>query len=719
MKKRYTDKIYSGWMGKMIGVIHGANIEGWTRETIEDVFGEIRDYPFRFTNFCADDDINGPAFFQRAVLDYGGEPSLQEMADTFLNYVSDGHGFFWWGGYGVSTEHTAYQNLAEGVPPQQSGSAKLNGKVLANQIGGQIFSDCWGLACPGDPRKAAGLAERMASLTHDEEGLQGARFVAAAIAAAFEAESVEEILDRAFEQISPESCYGAMVQDVRGFTESHLEDWRVCFDYVKEHYDYRFYQGVCHIIPNAAVIVLALLAGKGSFRDTINIAAMCGWDTDCNEGNLGTIMGVYCGMEGIPSDWLPQVHDLAVCSSSLGGVNIQTVPQLAETTLRAARILEGKDDEGDSGEALWKEILGKPEGLYFHFQFPESTHAVRTRNLPDCGSLIQNTEECAWIGSRSLKITHPVFGNSQWFSVYFRTYYCPEDFQDNRYQPDLSPVVYPGDKIQFHYRFGKENIGKKIRVQGYFTNRLDGREQTVWDREIQILDDQWKSCEIQLPSGEDILIREVGVKLIGADVAVREQTSPFSLYLGDVEIVPSPDYRMTAGGLFTETWTAVDVNPAGFSYLRGVAEVYDKALCISGSGKPAEMYTGSLNWKDYQLEGKMELVSGEEHYLLARVQGGMRWYGAGFTVWDGKKYAAILKKNGKISTLCRVPFEWETGRVYGCSFKVKGNSLELSVDGERLLEFEDKEVVYEKGCVGMGNQRISRTAFREYAVKAL
>ena len=88
MKKRYTDKIYSGWMGKMIGVIHGANIEGWTRETIKDVFGEIRDYPFRFTNFCADDDINGPAFFQRAVLDYGGEPSLQEMADTFLKSVS-------------------------------------------------------------------------------------------------------------------------------------------------------------------------------------------------------------------------------------------------------------------------------------------------------------------------------------------------------------------------------------------------------------------------------------------------------------------------------------------------------------------------------------------------------------------------------------------------------------------------------------------------------
>ena len=70
------------------------------------------------------------------------------------------------------------------VPPERSGSAELNGEVLANQIGGQIFSDCWGLACPGNPEKAAALAERMASLTHDQEGLQGARFIAAAIAAA-------------------------------------------------------------------------------------------------------------------------------------------------------------------------------------------------------------------------------------------------------------------------------------------------------------------------------------------------------------------------------------------------------------------------------------------------------------------------------------------------------------------------------------------------------
>lgn len=60
-------------------MIHGANIEGWTREEIERTFGEISDYPFTFKNFCSDDDINGPAFFQRSILDYGADPSLEEL----------------------------------------------------------------------------------------------------------------------------------------------------------------------------------------------------------------------------------------------------------------------------------------------------------------------------------------------------------------------------------------------------------------------------------------------------------------------------------------------------------------------------------------------------------------------------------------------------------------------------------------------------------------
>ncbi len=69
---------------------------------------------------------------------------------------------FWWGGYGVSTEHTAYLNLKHGIPAPQSGSIEQNGQIMAEQIGGQIFIDTWGFINPGNPHRAADYGETAA-----------------------------------------------------------------------------------------------------------------------------------------------------------------------------------------------------------------------------------------------------------------------------------------------------------------------------------------------------------------------------------------------------------------------------------------------------------------------------------------------------------------------------------------------------------------------------
>ena len=66
-QEEYLEKVYAGWLGKVIGVRHGANIEGWTSERIAQTYGELDDYPVSFKNFAADDDINGPLFFQRMI----------------------------------------------------------------------------------------------------------------------------------------------------------------------------------------------------------------------------------------------------------------------------------------------------------------------------------------------------------------------------------------------------------------------------------------------------------------------------------------------------------------------------------------------------------------------------------------------------------------------------------------------------------------------------
>ena len=265
MVPNYLEKVYGGFLGMNIGIRIGAPVEPtiWTYERIRDTYGEFTHYVKDYINFAADDDANGPVHFLRALYDdaKNREPVPQDIARAWLNYAREGVGMFWWGGYGVSTEHTAYLNLKHGVPAPQSGSISQNGKTLAEQIGGQIFIDTWGLVSPGDPDAAARRGAVSASVSHDGEGLEGARFICAAIALAFVMDDIEALVDEAAKYLNSASTYSAVLRAVQAFHREHPDDWRACRQFLEDEWGYDRYPGVCHIIPNAGVCVLSLLYG--------------------------------------------------------------------------------------------------------------------------------------------------------------------------------------------------------------------------------------------------------------------------------------------------------------------------------------------------------------------------------------------------------------------------------------------------------------------------
>ena len=84
--KDYLLKLYGGWYGKIIGIRHGSNVEGWTYEKIKDTYGEVEKYLFSFKNFAADDDSNGPIFFIRALEDLGVRDALYCDMGSGWNY---------------------------------------------------------------------------------------------------------------------------------------------------------------------------------------------------------------------------------------------------------------------------------------------------------------------------------------------------------------------------------------------------------------------------------------------------------------------------------------------------------------------------------------------------------------------------------------------------------------------------------------------------------
>ena len=695
--ENYFEKVYAGWLGKVIGIRLGAAIEGWSYQRIQNVFGELWDYPAQYKNFAADDDSNGPMFFIRALEDCKDLKnfSAQDVAEALLNYAPYEHGFFWWGGYGVSTEHTAYLNLRSGIPAPRSGSVEQNGATTAEQIGGQIFIDPWGLVSPGNPAQAASLAEKAASVTHGGNGVYGGVFVACCISLAFVETDIRTVMEKALAYIPADCAYAAVVRAVMDFHDQHPGDWRACYQYIYEHYGYDKYGGGCHIIPNAAVMVLAMLYGAGDFSKTLCICNMCGWDTDCNVGNVGCIMGVLCGLPGIDQDkWARPIGDFLACSSVVPSLNATDLPYGAAYFAKMAYRLAGEEPP-----APWGDIFQRLESC--HFEFPASTHAIRARGE---GSLchVRNTEEQARTGRRSLKVTATGAAPGTEHFFYKQTYYQASDFSDSRYDPFFAPLAYPGQTLRLSV-LPLPCAGAAATVQLY---AKDGATGEMIRGEKMPADGVWHDLSLALPGGGTGYIQEVGVIL-----APGTGSGDLVAYLDDLMVDGAPDYRLDFSHMALDVWPGGHREVPQFGRLKGHTYLDGPWLSLSCADF-GEMYTGHHSWGDYTLSATLKPLTGERAYVNLRVQGAMRSYAAGFA---GAGKVALRKNQHGYTTLCEAAFPWQPGKEYRLDFTARGGRLTLAINGREFLSYEDPEPLL-TGCAGLSVEDGSHCLYRDLAI---
>ena len=708
MKQDFIEKIYAGWLAKIIGIRLGAPVESWTYEKIRTVYGEVNGYLADYRDFAADDDSNGPIFLIRALEDCGKteEEAItpQDVAEALLNYAPYEHGFFWWGGYGVSTEHTAYLNLRHGITAPRSGSARQNGRTAAEQIGGQIFIDSWGLAAPGNPALAASLARKAASVTHDGNGVYGGIFVAVCISYAFVEKDIVKIIRKGLSFL-PEDCeYAETVKAVMAFWEKEKNGWRLCFQYIFNNFGYDKYPGVCHIIPNIAVMILALLYGKGDFSDTINICTMCGWDTDCNVGNVAAIMGVRGGLNVIDSrKWRQPVHDFLACSSVIGSLNIMDIPYGASYIARQAYKLAGEEVP-----MPWKQIFEERMDSC-HFEYPGSTHAIRMKvcNMDD-GSVSQregtllNTIETAFSGSRSLKCVIKPVARGEKVMVYKKTYCRPADFHDSRYDPAFSPLIYPGQTLHAAVRVNGEEYGVKacLYVHG------DNGSRYYYGSWKEITPGCWEALSWTIPGLDGELLDEAGVCFL---TRTAEEGDDFCCYLDDLYWDGTSSYGIDFASERVEVWPGLHREISQFTKLKGRLTLEQGRLHLSCSDF-GEAYTGGWNWTDYMAEGFLTAHTGEIHLLQVRVQGALRSYAFGL-IPEGR--VGLLKNDNGYRLLCEAYFPWEKEKEYRLAVRVKGNHMMAAIDGKVLLEYEDTDNPYLYGCIGTAVREGSHCSLRK------
>ncbi|MES2459092.1 MAG: ADP-ribosylglycohydrolase family protein [Armatimonadota bacterium] len=683
----YEEKVYAGVLGKIIGVYLGRPFEGWSNQAIEQKLGEIHYYVHDKLNvplIVSDDDISGTFTFLRALQDHGISHDLtaKQIGDTWLNYLIEKRTVLWWGGMGLSTEHTAYLRLKHGIPAPESGAMGRNGKVVAEQIGSQIFIDGWAMVCPGDPEKAAALAAKAASVSHDGEAIYGAQVIAAMEALAFVEPDLHRLLSAASGFIPRESIIYSLLQDVREWHSDTPQDWRSTFRRIEAKYGYDIYGGNCHIVPNHAVIIMALLHGDDSFQKSLMIANTAGWDTDCNSANVGCLMGIKNGLAGIETDpdWRGPVADRLYLPTADGGRCVSDALREAYDIVNLGRVLAGQ------------EPLSLKDGARFHFSLPGSVQGFVLEDAETGPSnRIENVEH---LDSRALAIHYHIFEPGQELRVSTPTFPPGTAFKKGGYTMAASPTLYPGQTVQalvvaagsnsvpadvclFVRACGKDNILETLR--GPVISLAGGTAENI----------AWT-----VPDTDGRPVCEVGIEVGGSSGSGTVLLDRLT-WNGP----PRVELKQPADG--GDAWRQAWVNAVDHFEPWGLwAGMTYKLLQDEGVGF---IFQGERSWSDYQVRTEVYPHLAAEIGLMANVQG-MRRYLA-LTLRPDGMARLILQHDSSERTLAQAALPWKLDHVYQFSLTTRADgAFEGSIiDGEggsvHLMSSVDREQAH--GAVGL------------------
>jgi ADP-ribosylglycohydrolase len=666
----YEERVYAGVLGKLIGVYLGRPIEGWTYERITRELGEVGAYVNahprvvkRLPLVVTDDDITGTFTFLRALPDYGNARNLTpaQIGQTWLNYLIERTTILWWGGMGNSTEHTAYVRLRNGIAAPHSGSAALNGQVVAEQIGAQIFIDGWAMVAPGDPQLAADLARRAASVSHDGAAVHAAMLLAAMEAQAFVERAMDRLLEVGLACIPRGSLIARLVGDVRAWAVQD-EDWRRTRERIEQTYGYDRYGGGCHVVPNHALVILALVYAPDDFQRALLIANTSGWDTDCNSGNVGCLLGIKNGLAGIdgsPVDWRGPIADRLYLPTADGG---RCITDAVRETYRVTRI----------GRALKGSPPVEPKlGARFHFELPGSVQGFEA-----AGARIENVPSYSVAGKRSLAIH--VDAQAELSTPTFVT---PDALSMPGYALVASPTLYPGQEIRASVMSDVPTRAGLI-VDVYGANDQLERKSAGWT----MLKAGERSTLRYMPDVDGgSPIARVGLR-VGAE-------RPGPLYLDWLTWSGAPAVSFSrpahGGTMWQRAWVkACDDVRFGRSH----------AIRICQDGENGLLIQGEREWENYAVKATIFPHLAREAGIAACVQGTRRY--VALLLCDDGCVRLVKALDGR-RVLAEAPFAWTLDAAYDLRLETRGDRLLAFVDGRLLFDVHDSDGPLLSGAVAL------------------
>jgi len=309
-KATLQNKIKGGWAGQTIGVVYGAPVEfKYNGSLIDD--HHIIPWDEHYVQYWWDkkpglfDDIYTDLNFVNAFEKHGLEASADSIAHHWSNTA-----------YHLAHANQASRyNILNGIMPPASGHWKNN--PHADDIDFQIEADFIGLMAPGMVNTATEIADRVGHVMNSGDGWYGGVFVSALYSLAFISDDPVHITTQALKTIPEGTKFHGCIADVIAFHQKYPDDWKQAWFEVQKKWnqDVGCPKGVflgfnIDAKINSAYVAIGLLYGNGDFTKSVDIAARCGQDADCNPATVGGVLGVMVGYDKIPAFWLEPLQEI-------------------------------------------------------------------------------------------------------------------------------------------------------------------------------------------------------------------------------------------------------------------------------------------------------------------------------------------------------------------------------------------------------------------------
>lgn len=307
------DKIKGGWAGQVIGVTYGGPTEFKFQGTMIQDYQNIPWHDGYIKWWYENepglyDDIYMDLTFVDVIEKYG----LNAHVDSFAKAFAYADYPLW------HANQAARYNIMQGIMPPQSGSWINNSH--ADCIDFQIEADFAGLMSPGMPNSASEVCDKVGHIMNYGEGWYGGVYVASMYSLAFVSGNINFIVAEALKSIPKQSQFNQCINDVIRWHKKYPNDWKATWFEVQKKWteDTGCPDGVFTAFNidarvNSAYIVIGLLYGKGDLGLTMDIAARCGQDSDCNPASAAGILGTVLGYNKISDTWkknLKEVEDM-------------------------------------------------------------------------------------------------------------------------------------------------------------------------------------------------------------------------------------------------------------------------------------------------------------------------------------------------------------------------------------------------------------------------